>query len=84
MADLLADPTDYALIHDVCVYSLCCGVYLPLSAFGKLSPAFASLPYALFASLFAENAPRTLLFSLVYAFSAALLGFAAFRKKYLK
>lgn len=63
---------------------LCCGVYLPLSAFGRLSSVFASLPYALFASLFAENTPRTLLFSLIYAFSAALLGFAAFRKRYLK
>ena len=34
---------------------LCCGVYLPLSAFGKLSPAFASLPYAFFASLFSSS-----------------------------
>lgn len=77
------------LVRILCAFGavvavLCCGVYLPLSAFGRLSSAFASLPYALFASLFAENAPRTLLFSLVYAFSAALLGFAAFRKKYLK
>lgn len=63
---------------------LCCGVYLPLSAFGRLGAACASLPYALTVSLFAENAPRTLLFSSVYALSAALLGFAAFRKRYLK
>ena len=63
---------------------LCCGVYLPLSAFGRLSAVCASLPYALTVSLFAENAPRTWLLSSVYALSAALLGFVAFRKRYLK
>ena len=63
---------------------LLCGVYLPFSAFGPLATALSHLPYALGVALYAKATSHTVLFSIIYALSAAVFSFAAFRKRYLK
>ena len=63
---------------------LLCGVYLPFSAFGPLATALSHLPYALGVALYAKATSHTVLFSIIYALSAAVFAFAAYRKRYLR
>ncbi|MBO7150595.1 MAG: hypothetical protein J6V82_02475 [Clostridia bacterium] len=70
-----------------------CGIYFPLSAFGNVGEVLHFLPCACTAQAceaFFANAQTfetfrfPLLLNCLYAFLAAILAFAAFRKKYLR